>query len=424
VLNFLVTWSIRNRRLVAALLFILIAFGIQAARTLSIDAQPDVSTIQVSILTTAPGLAPAEVERSVTIPMEIAVNGTPGAVKLRAVSRAGLSAVTVVFKDDTNVWFARQLVLERIRGVQLPAIADTPELAPVSTGLGEIFQFVVRSDRHSAMQLRTMLDWDIVPRLRGVPGVVEVNTLGGELKQFQVSVDRLRLEARGLSLKDVEDALRAANLNVGGGYVDRGPEAFTVRGRGLLSDVTDIASVVVRTEANGTPVLVRHVAEVSVGPALRYGVITRDGKGEAVSGIVMMLLGANSRTVVKEVGKKVSEIQKDLPPGVKIDVIYDRSDFVGRTLSTVMKNLLEGVLIVAGVLWLFLGSWRAALTVVLGIPAAMSIALFGMHLFGVTGDLMSLGAIDFGFLVDGPIVIVEAVMALCAGRGLVGTGRA
>jgi cobalt-zinc-cadmium resistance protein CzcA len=424
VLNFIVTWSIRNRRLTAALLFILIALGIQAARTLSIDAQPDVSTIQVSILTTAPGLAPAEVERSVTIPVEIAVNGTPGAVKLRAVSRAGLSAVTVVFNDATNVWFARQLVLERLRGIELPAIANTPELAPVSTGLGEIYQFVVRSDRHSPMQLRTMLDWDIVPRLRGVPGVVEVNTLGGELKQFQVLVDRLRLEARGLSMKDVEDALRSANLNVGGGYVDRGPEAFTVRGRGLLKDVSDIASVVVHVEANGAPVLVRHVAEVSVGPALRYGVITRDGKGEAVSGIVMMLLGANSRTVVKEVATRVSEIQKDLPPGVKIDVIYDRSDFVGRTLNTVMKNLTEGVLIVAGVLWLFLGSWRAALAVVLGIPAAMSIALFGMHVFGVTGDLMSLGAIDFGFLVDGPIVIVEAVMALCAGKGLAGTGRA
>jgi heavy metal efflux system protein len=424
VLNFLVTWSIYNRRLVATLLVIMLALGVQAARTLSIDAQPDVSTIQVAVLTTAPGLAPAEVERSVTLPIEVAVNGTPGAVKLRSVSRAGLSTVTVVFNDNTNVWFARQLVLERLRGVELPAIANTPELAPVSTGLGEIFQFVVRSDHHSAMQLRTMLDWDIVPRLRGVPGVVEVNTLGGELKQFQVLVDRLRLEARGLSIKDVQDALRSANLNVGGGYVDRGPEAFSVRRAGLLKDVPDIADVVVRTEANGTPVLVRHVADVTIGPALRYGVITRDGKGEAVSGIVMMLLGANSRTVVTEVAKRVSEIQKDMPPGVKIDVIYDRSDFVGRTLSTVMKNLLEGVLVVAGVLWLFLGSWRAALAVVLGVPASMSIALFGMHAFGVTGDLMSLGAIDFGFLVDGPIVIVEAVMAICAGRALVGTSRA
>jgi len=424
LLKYLVSWSIRNRRLTVVLLACLIALGLQAARTLPIDAMPDVSTIQVTVLTTAPGLAPTEVERAVTMPIEVALNGTPGAVKMRSVSRTGLSAVTAVFDDHTDVWFARQLVLERLRGVELPTVANMPELAPVSTGLGEIFQFIVRSEQHSPMQLRTLLDWEIVPRLRSVTGVVEVNTIGGELKQFQVVIDRLRLEARGLALKDVEDALRSANLNVGGGYVERGQEAFSVRGRGLLRDTNDIADVVVRTEPNGTPVLIHHVAEVRVGPALRYGVITHAGQGEAVTGIVMMLLGANSRTVVTDVAKRVEEIQKDLPPGVKVDVIYDRSDFVGRTLSTVMKNLLEGMAIVTAVLWLFLGSWRAAIAVVLGVPAAMSIALFGMHAFGVTGDLMSLGAIDFGFLVDGPIVLVEAVMALSAGRALVGAARA
>jgi heavy metal efflux system protein len=424
LLRYIIAWSIRNRRLAVVLLVALIALGAQAARTLPIDAMPDVSTIQVTVLTTSPGLAPNEVERAVTMPIEVALNGTPGAVKLRSVSRTGLSAVTVVFKDNTDVWFARQLVLERLRGVELPAIANTPELAPVSTGLGEIFQFVVRSEHHSPMQLRTLLDWEIVPRLRSVPGVVEVNTIGGDLKQFQVVIDRLRLEARGLALSDVDRALRSANLNVGGGYVERGQEAFSVRGRGLLHDINDVSNVVVRTEPNGTPVLIRHVADVRIGPALRYGVITYAGEGEAVTGIVMMLLGANSRTVVSDVAKRVQEIEKDLPPGVKVDVIYDRSDFVSRTLSTVMKNLIEGVAVVAAVLWLFLGSWRAAMAVVLGVPAAMSIALFGMHIFGVTGDLMSLGAIDFGFLVDGPIVIVEAVMALTAGRALAGTARA
>jgi cobalt-zinc-cadmium resistance protein CzcA len=391
---------------------------------LPIDAMPDVSTIQVGVLTTAPGLSALEVERTVTMPIEVALNGTPGMEKLRSVSRSGLSNVTVIFKDGTDVWFARQLVLERLRGVELPESSALPELAPVNTGLGEIFQFVVRGNQHSPMQLRTLLDWEIVPRLRSIPGVAEVNTMGGELKQFQVIVDRVRLEARGLHLEDVSRALKAANLNVGGGYVERRKEAFTVRGQGLLKDIKDIGQVVVRTDANGAPVLIEHIADVQIGPALRYGVVTQEGKKEAVNGVVMMLLGANSKRVVSEVAERVKEIQAELPAGVKIDVVYDRADFVGRTLSTVAKNLAEGVGVVLLVLLLFLGSLRAAIAVVIGVPAAMSIAVFGMHLFGVTGDLMSLGAIDFGFLVDGPIVIVEAVMAATAGRPLVGAARA
>jgi cobalt-zinc-cadmium resistance protein CzcA len=403
---------------------VLIGLGIQAFRMLPIDAMPDVSTIQVAVLTTAPGLSALEVERTVTMPIEIALNGIPRAEKLRSVSRSGLSNVTAIFKDGTDVWFARQLVLERLRGVELPPGAAMPELAPVNTGLGEIFQFVVRSDQHSPMQLRTLLDWEIVPRLRGIPGVAEVNTMGGELKQFQVIADRVRLEARGLHLQDVIDALKAANLNVGGGYVERRKEAFTVRGEGLLRDVKDVGQVVVRTDQLGTPILVEHVADVQVGAALRYGVVTQEGKKEAVNGVVMMLMGANSKRVVAEVAQRVREVQTELPAGVKIDVIYDRADFVGRTLSTVAKNLAEGVGVVLLVLLIFLGSLRAALAVVIGIPAAMSIAIFGMHAFGVTGDLMSLGAIDFGFLVDGPIVIVEAVMGATAGKTLIGASRA
>src|SRR5512133_70627 len=424
MLSAIVAWSIRARRAVFVGLFLLIACGIQAARMLPIDAMPDTSTIQVAVLTTAPGLSPLEIERTVTMPIEVALNGTPGGVELRSVSRSGLSAVTVIFADGTDVWFARQLVLERLRGIELPPSAQMPELAPVSTGLGEIYQFVVRSEQHSPMQLRTLLDWEIVPRLRSVPGVVEVNTMGGELKQFQVAVDRVRLEARGLGLHDVIDALKAANVTVGGGYVERNKEAYTVRGEGMLKDIRDIGKVVVKATRGSPPVLVHHVADVTVGSALRYGVITQDGTGEAVTGVVMMLLGANSKQVVADVSKRVHQVQKDLPAGVQIQVVYDRADFVTRTLSTVMKNLIEGVLVVSVVLILFLGSIRAALAVVLGVPAAMSIALFGMHAFGVTGDLMSLGAIDFGFLVDGPIVIVEAVMAMTAGRKLVGAARA
>lgn len=420
----IVGWSIRARRAVILGLVVLIGLGIHAFRRLPIDAMPDVSTIQVSVLTTAPGLSALEVERTVTMPIEIALNGTPGAEKLRSVSRSGLSNVSVTFKDGTDVWFARQLVLERLRGIELPPLAATPELGPVNTGLGEIFQFVVRSDHHSPMQLRTLLDWEIVPRLRSVPGIAEVNTMGGELKQFQVIVDRVRLEARGLHLQDVVDALKAANLNVGGGYVERRKESFNVRGQGLLKDVQDIGQVVVKADASQAPVLVEHVADVQIGSALRYGVVTQEGTKEAVSGVVMMLLGANSKEVVSDVAKRVAEIRPLLPAGVAIDVVYDRADFVGRTLSTVAKNLAEGVGVVLVVLILFLGSLRAALAVVIGVPAAMSIAVFGMHLFGVTGDLMSLGAIDFGFLVDGPIVMVEAVMAATAGRRLVGAARA
>jgi cobalt-zinc-cadmium resistance protein CzcA len=415
--------AVRFRAPVLVLLLMLLGAGAWAARSLPIDALPDVSTIQVAVLTKASGLTPMEIERTVTMPIENAINGVPGSVEQRSISRSGLSAVTVVFKDDVDVWFARQLILERLRGVDLPPTAETPELAPVSSGLGEIFQFVVRSEQHSAMQLRTLLDWDIVPQLRNVPGVIEVNTMGGQLKQYQVLTNRSRLQAFGLGLGDVVGALRAANVNVGGGYVERREEAFTVRGQGLLTNSDEIGNVVVKTSSAGTPVLVRNLADVKVGAALRHGVITRDGKGEAVTGIVMMLLGSNSRDVVRDVGARIREIQAGLPSGVHIDVVYDRAEFVDRTIATVAKNLIEGIVIVALVLTLFLGSFRAALAVVLGIPAAMSVAVLGMHLFHVTGDLMSLGAIDFGFLVDGPIVVVEAVIAGTAGKRLLGSAR-
>jgi cobalt-zinc-cadmium resistance protein CzcA len=423
MLSALVAFSIRARRAMLVLLALLLGAGYVAAVNLPVDALPDVSTIQVSVLTTASGLTPTEIERAVTTPLENALNGIPNSAELRSVSRAGLSVVTVVFDDDMDVWFARQLVLERIRGVELPPAASAPELAPVSTGLGEIYQFVVRSDQHSPMQLRTLLDWEIVPKLRNLPGVIEVNTMGGELKQYQVVVDPSRLRASGLALLDVVKALEGANLDVGGGYIERNKESFTIRGQGLLRSTQDIKDVVLFTDAHGTPVLVRHVAEVHIAPALRYGAITLDGKSEAVTGIVMMLLGENSKDVTAAVVERVAKMKDELPPGVVIDTIYDRSDFVSATLGTVMKNLVEGVLVVALVLTLFLGSIPAALAVILGVPAAMSVALFGMHACGVTGDLMSLGAIDFGFLVDGPIVIVEAVIAATAGRKLSAAAR-
>ncbi len=418
--------SIRFRVFVLVLFAVLLGAGAWATRTLPIDAVPDVSTIQFSVLTEAPGLSPVEIERTVTFPIEASLNGTPRLIELRSVSRAGLSVVTVIFEDGTDIWLSRQIVLERMRAVEatLPKVATPPQLSPVSSGLGEIYQFVVRSDHHSPTQLRTILDWEIVPSLRSVPGVIEINTMGGDLKEYQVVVDRGRLRAHDMTLTDVATALERANVNVGGGYLERTEEAYTLIGIGLLKTEEEIANVVLRTDADGTPVLVRHVATVRIGAALRQGVITRDGEGEAVTGIVMMLTGANSRNVVHAVDAKVDEIQTKLPPGVKIDTIYDRSDFVGRTLTTVTSNLVEGALVVTIVLALFLGTIRGALAVVLGIPASMSVAVIGMHVFHVTGDLMSLGAIDFGFLVDGPIVLLEAVIAGVAGREIGRAARA
>jgi heavy metal efflux system protein len=417
--------SIRFKNLMLVLLVALLAVGGWAASKLPIDAVPDVSTIQVSVLTDAPGLSPVEVERTVTTPMELALNGVPWLVELRSVSRSGLSAVTVIFKEGTDIWLARQVVLERVRQVEneLPRTAGKPQLSPVSGGLGEIYQFVVSSEHHSPTQLRTLLDWEISPKIRQVPGVVELNTMGGDLKEYHVRVDPSRLHAQSLTLTEVADSLERANTNVGGGYIERSSESLTLRGVGLLHNEEEIGNVVLRVAPDGTPVLVKHVAKVQIGAAIRYGVITRDGKGEAVTGVTMMLIGANSREVVAAVKAKVKEIAEELPAGVTIDPIYDRSDFVGRTLATVMRNLVEGALVVTLVLWLLLGTIRGALVVVVGIPASMAIAVLGMHLFGITGDLMSLGAIDFGFLVDGPIVILEAVIAGLAGKKLKGKAR-
>ncbi len=418
MLGQLIKLSIRLRVLMTALLGVLLVGGYLAATRLPIDAIPDVSNIQVSVLTEAPGFSAEEVERAVTFPMENALNGVPRMAELRSVSRAGISAITIVFDDGTDPWFARQQVFERVQQARgdLPDGLPPPSLAPLSTGLGEIYQFVVRSDLHTQKQLRTMLDWTIVPRIRGVPGVIEVNTMGGDLKQYQVIAQPERLNAHDLTVRDLTTTLRNASAMVSGGYVDRGAEAYVLRAVGTFKGIEDIQNTVLKESLDGRPVLVRHVAHVEDGAALRQGVITYNGEGEAVTGVIMMLLGGNSREVVYAVKDEIEAIGRDLPAGVTIEPIYDRADFVERTLTTVANNLIEGVAVVFIVLIILLGSFRGAVVIVLGIPAAMSIALFGMHAAGITGDLMSLGAIDFGFLVDGPIVILEALLAGFMGR--------
>ncbi len=416
MLDAIVERAVRYRTAVlgAALLVLVGAWFV--VKALPIDAVPDVTNVQVQVLTDSPGLSAEEVERYVTFPIETGLNGLPGLAEIRSVTRAGLSAVTVVFDESADVWFSRQLVLERLRSIEadIPSQFGRPELAPVSTGLGEIYQFVLKSDRHSPTELRTMLEWDIGPRLRTVPGVIEVNALGGVKKQYEVVLDASRLAAYRLTLGRVLTALERNNANVGGGYVERGAEQYTIRGEGQLRTVDDIAAVVVSTDADGTPVQIRHLGQVRVGATLPQGVVTQDGQGEVVTGIVMMLVGQNSRNVIQGVHAKVAEIRRTLPAGVEIVDVYDRADFIDRTLKTVGSNLVEGASLVAIVLVIFLGSARGALMVTLGIPFAMTLAIAGMLVLKVTGSLMSLGAIDFGFLVDGPIVMLEAALARLA----------
>ncbi len=420
-----IEWAIRRRWLCAVACLATLVAGGWAALRLPIDAIPDISPVQVAVLTRAPGYAARDVERVVTVPLENELNGVPGLLELRSVSRGDLSAITLVFDDGVDPWFARQLVLERLwqAAAALPEGTGPPELAPLSNGLGEIYQFVVSGDQQSARQLRTLLDWEIVPRLRSVPGVIEINTMGGQLKQYQVIADPAALRAQGIPIGELVDVLRDAAGTASGGYVTRDAEAYTLRLLGQFQGTSDIANVVVRSPADGSPILVSHLADVRMGAALPLGAVTR-GDEIAVTGIVMMLVGSNTRDVIYAVKDRVEEIRGTLPSGIEIEPIYDRAAFVERTLSTVVSNLVEGVAVVTLVLVVMLGSLRGALVIVLGIPSAMSFAIFGMHVFGISGDLMSLGAIDFGFLVDGPIVMLEAVLAAHTGRQLAGSLRA
>jgi len=417
MLAHLVRASIRMRWLCIAGLVATLVVGVVGAVRLPIDAIPDISPVQVSVLTPAPGYSARDVERMITFGLENELNGLPGLVELRSVSRAEVSAITLVFEDSVDPWFARQVVLERLWGATaaLPEGTGPPELAPLSNGLGEIYQFVVRSNRHTKRQLRSMLDWEIVPRLRSVPGIIEINTMGGELKQYHVVAQPEALRAHGIPIGELVEVLRVAAGTASGGYVTRGSEAYTLRMAGQFVGVGDIEKVVVRSPEGGTPILVEHLADVRLGAALPHGVVTHEGE-TAVTGIVMMLVGSNSRDVIYAVKDRIEEIRADLPPGVEIVPIYDRAEFVERTLATVATNLAEGAAVVTLVLVVLLGSLRGALVIVLGIPTAMSFAILGMHLFGVSGDLMSLGALDFGFLVDGPIVVLEAVLAAYTGR--------
>ncbi len=424
----IVALCLQWRLLVLAFVALVAALGARSAMQLPIDAVPDITNVQVQVLTKAPALGPVDVERTITFPVEAAMSGLPDVEEIRSVSRFGLSAVTVVFEEGTDLLRARQLVSERLAQARERVPPGTsPELGPLSTGLGEIFQFEVKSDRmcepgapdtdecHTSMELRSLLDWFIAFELRSVPGVVEVNSFGGELKTYEVEVLPDRLRALDVSLNDLFEALERNNATAGGGYLVRSGEQLLVRGEGRIQALDDIADILLETRSDGVPVRVRDVARVHFAPLIRQGAVTRDGRGDVVTGIVMMLVGANGREVVEDVKAKNAQLASSLPEGVTIDPFYDRSDLVNRTIRTVATNLAEGALFVAGVLFVLLGSVRGGLIVAAAIPFAMLVAFTAMKALGLSGNLMSLGAIDFGIVVDGSIIVVEnAVVHLAA----------
>jgi cobalt-zinc-cadmium resistance protein CzcA len=421
-LDHVLAWSLRNRLLVMVLMVLVTLFGVRAAFQLPIDAVPDVTNVQVQILTDSPGLGPLEIERFVTYPVEGAMSGLPEVEEIRSLSRFGLSVVTVVFNEGTDIFWARQMVSERLSEARdaIPEGFGEPEMAPISSGLGEIFQFEVRGDglpeKDRSMVLRDVLESQIAPRLRSVPGVVEINTFGGELRTYQVEVTPERLSSYRVSLDDLFVALAENNTNVGGGYLVRGREQTLVRGVALYEDLDDIREVVVTTTPEGTPITVGMLGAVEFSPMIRQGAVTRDGRGEVVTGIAMMLMGGNSRTVSAALQEAVDELGPTLPDGVTIEVFYDRTELVERTIGTVEKNLFEGGVLVIAVLLFTLGNIRGGLIVASAIPLSMLIAFTGMNAFGLSGNLMSLGAIDFGLIVDGSVVMIENVVRVVGER--------
>lgn len=413
----LIGFSIHNKLIIGLMVIGLIAWGSYAVKQLPIDAVPDITNNQVQVITVAPSIAAQEVERLITFPVEITMATIPGIEEIRSFSRFGLSAVTIVFKDNVDVYWARQQVNERLTEAknQIPKGIGTPEMAPVTTGLGEIYQYVVHTkegyeDKYSAMELRTIQDWIIKRQLLGTPGVADVSSFGGYLKQYEIAIDPDKLRSINVSISDIFTALEKNNQNTGGAYIDKKPHAYFIRSEGMVGSIADIEKIVVKTNPSGIPVLIRDVATVQYGSAVRYGASTRNGKGEVVSAIVMMLKGENSAKVIADIKERIAQIEKTLPEGVVIEPFLDRTKLVDNAIGTVSKNLIEGALIVIFILILFLGNVRAGLVVASVIPLAMLFAFGMMNLFGVSGNLMSLGAIDFGLIVDGAVIIVESIV--------------
>ncbi len=417
MLDKIILFSVKNKLIIGLLTLGLVIWGGYSLTQLPIDAVPDITNNQVQVITSSPSLAAEEVERLITFPIEITMATIPKIHEIRSFSRFGLSVVTIVFNEDVDVYWARQQVNERLTEVQnqIPPNVGQPGMAPITTGLGEIYQYVVGTepgyeDQYDARELRTIQDWIVRRQLLGTPGVADVSSFGGYLKQYEIAIDPDRLKAMNVTISDIFQALEENNENTGGAYIEKNLSAYFIRSEGLVGDMDDIRNMLLKNNQDGIPVLVKDVAKVQLGNAVRYGATTRNGEGEVVSAIVMMLKGENSAEVIENVNNQIAEIRKTLPKGVTIEPFLDRTKLVNTAIGTVSKNLAEGALIVIFVLLLLLGNIRAGLIVASVIPLALLFAFGMMNLFGVSGNLMSLGAIDFGLIVDGAVIIVEATL--------------
>ncbi|MEJ7644942.1 MAG: CusA/CzcA family heavy metal efflux RND transporter [Chryseolinea sp.] len=417
MLDKIIHYSITNKLIIGLFTIGLIAWGSYSLKHLPIDAVPDITNNQVQIITVAPSQSALDIERLVTFPVEQTMATIPNIEEMRSFSRFGLSVVTIVFHDDIDVYWARQQVGERLNlaGQQIPAGISKPELAPLTTGLGEIYQYIIRpkkgyEGKFGPMELRSIQDWIVRRQLLGTVGVADVSSFGGFLKQYEIALNPDKLRSQNLSMAEVFTALQRNNQNTGGAYVEKKPNAWFIRSEGLIETTEDIGKIVVKNTSSGIPVLIRDIGEVNFGHANRFGAMTYNTEGEVVGAIVLMLKGENSSAVVNRVKERIAQIEKTLPEGIQIDAFLDRSKLVDRAIGTVERNLIEGALIVVCVLVLFLGNLRAGLIVASVIPLAMLFAVSLMHAFGVSGNLMSLGALDFGIIVDGAVIIVEATM--------------
>ncbi|MEO6347368.1 MAG: efflux RND transporter permease subunit, partial [Aquaticitalea sp.] len=417
MLNNIIRYSITHKLVVGLLTLALIITGIFSLRQLPVDAVPDITNNQVQVITNSPTLAAQEVERLITFPIELTMATIPQIHEIRSFSRFGLSVVTIVFEEDVDVYWARQQVNERLADAQakIPDGIGKPGIAPLTTGLGEIYQYVITTkpgfeDKYNATELRTIQDWVIKRQLLGTKGVADVSSFGGYLKQYEIAIRPERLNAMGISISELFKALESNNQNTGGAYIEKNDKALFIRSEGLVGSIEDIENILVKQTESGNPILISDVAKVQTGNAIRYGAATRNGEGEVVSAIVMMLKGANSAKVIEDVKDRMETISKTLPEGVIIEPFLDRTKLVDNAIGTVTTNLVEGALIVIFILLLLLGNWRAGLITASVIPLALLFAFSMMHLFGVSANLMSLGAIDFGLIVDGAVIIVEATL--------------
>jgi cobalt-zinc-cadmium resistance protein CzcA len=411
MLKSIITFSIRQKYVALALVVLMAVAGYFSLMQLPINSLPDVTPVQVLVITKAGRFSPFDVEKLVSYPIETAMNGLPDVAQVRSISQFGLSAVTVEFDEGTDIYFARQMVSQRLQSIadELPPDVSSPQLGPISTALGEIYQYVVMGENYSLTELREIQDWLIAPQLKVVSGVTEINSFGGFVKQYDVVIQPGKLRTFGISLSEVLDAIANNNSVSGGNFIEHNDEQYIIRGFGQINTIKDIENIIVKNVEN-KPVFIRDIAQVEIGTQIRQGGVTQDGKGEVVTGIVMMLRGGNGREVISDIEEKIETINASLPEGVEIEKFYDQSDLISRTTTTLLTNLTEGGMLVIVILLLMLGEISGALIVAMVIPLSMLFAFIGMREFGLAANLMSLGAIDFGMVVDGSVVMVENIV--------------